>query len=234
MKVASTVFTVVTAFTLLHLSAMCAGEEIPLEQITVSAFRITTPLNQTTQSVDVIGREIVRRRPASFIEILDQVPGVHVDQAGVGGGLSNAYIRGSDPNHVLIIVDGVRMNDPMTSRGGGYDLSSLDVAILERVEVIRGGGSVLYGADAMGGVINVITRRIEGGAVSGSAFAALGTQGYQSAAASLSGGTDEMRMSVSASNLQDGVSHEGGELDLSSFVGSVVAQTTATDRKSVV
>ena len=84
------------------------------------------------------------------VDLFRQVPGLQIDQLGGPGGLSSVYIRGSDPNHTLVLIDGVRVNDPTNARGGGYDLSNLDPSNIERVEVLRGAASSVYGADAMG------------------------------------------------------------------------------------
>lgn len=130
--------------------------EIPLPVYTlpteeVSAYRTPVQLRETSQGVSVIGeKEISARNAASAVELFQQIPGIQIDQVGNAGGQGNIYLRGSEPNHTLILIDGVRLNDPTNNRGGGYDLSSLDPSGIERIEIIRGAGSALYGADAMG------------------------------------------------------------------------------------
>jgi len=186
--------------------------------IEVTAYRVPTAISETTQGVDVVTRrELDARKPATVIDLLGQIPGLHVDQAGAAGGIANVYIRGSDPNHVLVVVNGIRMNDPTTSRGGGYDFSSLEVDIIERIEIIRGGGSAIYGAEAMGGVINIVTRRNAGTEVSGSVSGGVGTHGYMKESASLSGGTGAMRFTISGSSAKDGRAGDGGTADQRTF-----------------
>ena len=117
-------------------------------------------LRETSQGVTIINEKaIAARNPASAVELFQQIPEIQIDQVGNAGGQGNIYIRGSEPNHTLILIDGVRLNDPTNNRGGGYDLSSLDPSSIERVEIIRGAGSAMYGADAMGGIVNIVTKR---------------------------------------------------------------------------
>jgi outer membrane cobalamin receptor len=94
----------------------------------------------------------------SVVDLLRRVPGVHVGQPGSRGGRASIYTRGLDPNHTLILIDGVRMNDPTNNRGGSFDLSTLDPAGIERIEISRGPISAVHGSDAIAGVINIITR----------------------------------------------------------------------------
>src|SRR5581483_6322419 len=106
-----------------------AGEQTP--GVEVTAYRVPVTLQETAQGVTVIDRqEIEIRKPDSVIELLRQVPGVQIDQVGSPGGVSSIYIRGSDPEQVLVLIDGVRVNDPMLSRGGSYDISSIDPALM--------------------------------------------------------------------------------------------------------
>ena len=101
-------------------------------------------------------------KPAKLADLLRRVAGVHVDQVGGRGGTGSLYLRGADPNYTLVLVDGVRVNDPTNARGGSFDFSALDVADVERVEIARGPYSAVYGGDALAGVINIVTRRRPG------------------------------------------------------------------------
>jgi len=113
--------------------------------------------------VTVISREqIAAQQATSVTELLRQVPGVHIDQAGARGGISSVYVRGSDPNFTVVLIDGVKVNDPTNSRGGSFDFSTLSTDNIERIEIVRGPLSAVYGSDALGGVMNIITRRGEG------------------------------------------------------------------------
>jgi vitamin B12 transporter len=128
--------------------------------VIVTATVAPTPLDRTTAPVTVISREqIAAQQATSVTELLRQVPGVHIDQAGARGGISSVYVRGSDPNFTVVLIDGVKVNDPTNSRGGSFDFSTLSTDNIERIEIVRGPLSAVYGSDALGGVINIITRR---------------------------------------------------------------------------
>lgn len=131
-----------------------------LEPVLVSASRIPGTLEETTASMTLISREeIEARQPASMVDLLRHVSGLHVDQPGGRGGVSSVYIRGADPNFTVVLIDGVKVNDPTNSRGGGFDFSMLDPENIERIEIVRGAVSSVYGSDAMGGLIKITTRR---------------------------------------------------------------------------
>jgi outer membrane cobalamin receptor len=130
-----------------------------LEPVVVTASREPQPWSQTPGTVSVITREeIERQRYQSVTDVLRHVPGVHVDQPGPRGSRSSIYTRGLDPNHTLVLIDGVRVNDPTNNRGGSFDLSGLDPAGVERIEVVRGPLSAVHGSDAIAGAVNIVTR----------------------------------------------------------------------------
>jgi vitamin B12 transporter len=195
---------------------------LPTEE--VRAFRVPVQLRETSQGVSIVtNREIEARNPATAVDVLQQVPGLQVDQVGGAGGVSSVYVRGSEANHVLILIDGVRVTDPTNTRGGGFDFSALDAASIERIEVIRGAGSAIYGADALGGIINIVTKRGKTG-FRGSVAGSVGGQDYRQAQGSLSGGSNSFQYNVNASKLQDGKQSDGGDLDLTAFSGSLAFQ----------
>lgn len=104
-------------------------------------------------------REIEARQPVDAIELLRQIPGMHIDVAGGRGAVSSLYTRGADPNFTTVLVNGVKLNDPSNSRGGSFDFSTLDLDNIERIEVMRGPFSAIHGSDALAGVVNIVTRR---------------------------------------------------------------------------
>ena len=130
--------------------------ELELEQIVVTATRTATTILDSPDHVTVIsGEEIAASGALSLADALQQVAGLEIKDYGTAGSLKSVRIRGSAPSQVLILVDGVRVND---SWQGLVDLSQLSVENIERIEILRGGTSALYGADAMGGVVNIITK----------------------------------------------------------------------------
>jgi outer membrane cobalamin receptor len=131
-----------------------------LEPVVVTATLTPVELTQVSSSVTVISREQIEATQARNItELLRPVPGVHIDQPGGRGSVSSVYLRGGDPNFTLVLLDGIKMNDPTNSRGGSFDFATLDIDNIERIEIVRGPVSVVHGADAVSGVINIITRR---------------------------------------------------------------------------
>jgi vitamin B12 transporter len=153
-----------------------AAPPLQLDPVVVSATRIPTPREQLGSSVSVITRdEIERRQARTLSEILQDVPGVYVSQSGGPGSTSSISLRGTNPNHTKIFIDGIDVSDP-SAPNGMFDFSQILAADIERVEVLRGPQSGLYGSDAIGGVVNIITRRGSGppqfrGQIEGGSFA---------------------------------------------------------------
>ena len=139
-----------------------AETAVDLAPVSVTANRTPTPLDAVGASVTVITREqIEAQQVRQLSDVLRQAPGVVVSSFGGPGSLTEVRIRGAETNQTLVLIDGVRVNDP-SSVGAGYDFGHLQADDIERVEVVRGPQSALYPSDAIGGVINIITRRGEG------------------------------------------------------------------------
>ena len=131
----------------------------PQTEIVVTGSRVATPADDLAANVTVLSREdFEAQKPRQLADILRRVAGVHIDQVGGRGGTGSLYLRGADPNYTLVLVDGVRVNDPTNARGGSFDFSTFDVADIERVEIARGPYSAVYGGDALAGVVNIVTR----------------------------------------------------------------------------
>lgn len=156
----SALFTVLSSLSFVSLAA---GQQVPvveLEPVVVTASALPQRPGKTSANVTLVGKDEIERMQANRVsEVLSQIPGLHVDEMGSRGGISSVYIRGGDPNFTLVMIDGIPINDPMNPRGGSVDLSSLTPEHIERVEVVRGPMSSLYGSDAMAGAINIITQR---------------------------------------------------------------------------
>ncbi len=172
----------------------------------VSATRTETPASHVGSSVTVISAEELRANQYVWIfEALRQVPGVDVVRNGSYGAVTSVFIRGTNSNHTLALVDGVELADP-SSPTGAVDFGDFAPDNIARIEVLRGSASSLYGSDAIGGVINIITREGSGPP----RFSFVGEGGsYQTVhgLVSASGGTPWVNYSVSASGLRsDGIS----------------------------
>ena len=138
------------------------GPQVLQHTVVVTATRIETPAREVASSVTVIpGYEIDRSRRPDLIEALRAVPGLAVLQNGGPGEAASVFVRGSKSEHVLVLLDGVEVNDPMNP-SRSFDFAHLAAGGIERIEVLRGPQSPLYGSDALGGVINVLTRRGQG------------------------------------------------------------------------
>lgn len=137
-------------------SKVSAPHQPPPVRAVVTATKRPVPIEKVSRFVTVITREEIQRQRAVFVsDVLRALPGVTVMQSGPQGRNVGTFIRGLNSNHALFLVDGAQVNSPTT---GSFDVTSITVDNVERIEVLRGPQSVLYGADAMGGVINVVTR----------------------------------------------------------------------------
>jgi vitamin B12 transporter len=128
------------------------------ESVVITATRLPTPELEIASSVTVVtADDIAARQERTFSELLRDIPGLNVVQEGGSGGLTSVFMRGTNSNHVKVLVDGIDVSDP-SNAGAVFDFGQLLTQDIERVEVLRGPQSGLYGSDAIGGVINVITR----------------------------------------------------------------------------
>jgi vitamin B12 transporter len=149
----------------LSLSRQAGAQEttqVTLPPIVVSPTTIPTPASQTASSVTVItGEELERDHQRTVPDVLRSVPGLNVVQTGGPGGQTAVFMRGTNSNHVKVLIDGVDMSDPSTPNGA-FDFAHLLTGDVERIEVLRGPQSGLYGSDAIGGVISITTKKGEG------------------------------------------------------------------------
>ncbi len=126
-------------------------------ELVVTATRAAQPLSEIGQAVTVIRRaEIERRQTTVVSDLLATTPGVTVTRNGTVGALTSVRIRGAEADQTLVVIDGVRVNDP-SSTGGGFNFGNLLSSSVERIEILRGPNSVPWGSQAIGGVVNIIT-----------------------------------------------------------------------------
>ncbi|MEO1042433.1 MAG: TonB-dependent receptor [Pseudomonadota bacterium] len=168
--------------------------------IVVTGTRLPTPLDQVGRSVTVLtGADIELRQQRFIYDALAAVPGIQILRTGSFGSAATVSVRGLDSDQTLVVQDGVVVNNP-SSFGNGFDFANFDTADIERIEVIRGAQSTLYGSDAIGGVINIITKDGREG-FGGDALLELGSFDSVRAGASVYGGNQiaSGRVSISAS-----------------------------------
>ncbi|GEP10036.1 TonB-dependent receptor plug domain-containing protein [Methylobacterium gnaphalii] len=138
------------------------GTADTLEEISVSATGVPTPISQTGSSVTVLSAETLEQQQRRTVsDALQQVPGLNIVQNGGPGGQTSVFIRGANPNHTKVLIDGIDASDP-SNANGAIDFAHLLTDDLARIEVLRGPQSGLYGADAIGGVVSFTTKRGEG------------------------------------------------------------------------
>ena len=183
------------------------GEDrVRIDTIIVTGTRIEQTVAETGSTVHIIDAEEIAA--LGFSHALDAVagaPGVTVNQNGSFGGSATVRIRGASSDQTLVLVDGVSVNDA-SSPGGGFDFARLDTENIERVEILSGPQSTLWGADAIGGVVSITTRR-PGEGLGGSLFAQGGSHGALRAGASLGHGGSAGDFRLAATRLNtDGVS----------------------------
>ncbi len=182
---------------------------------------VPTPQDMASNSVSVLSnRHIEARHANSVTDLLRQVPGLHVDQAGGRGSVSSVYLRGGDPNFTVVLIDGVKVNNPANTRGGSYDFSTLDIANIERIEIGRGPLSAVFGSDAMSGVINIITRRARQKREAHAEFSA-GGEGYLSTRVGAGGADQWGDYSVNVSLTDDGEPVEGSHNEARALSGNL-------------
>lgn len=145
------------------------------DEMVVSANRFEQPISSILAPVTVVTREDIDHwQSNTVIDVLRRLPGVDIAQYGGIGQQSSLFIRGSESRHVLVLIDGVRLNQAGIS--GSSDMSQIPISLVQRIEYIRGARSAVYGSDAIGGVVNIITRRDNVGTTLN---AGIGSYGYQ-------------------------------------------------------
>jgi vitamin B12 transporter len=182
-----------------------------LDPVVVTATRTEAPLSSLGSSVTLITREDIENRQAvHLIDVLRTVPSLDVVRSGGLGQKISIFLRGSESNHTLVLIDGIEVNDPSTP-GRAFDFAALSADNIERIEIVRGPGSTLYGSDAMGGVINIITRKGAGKPNGTLAFEGGSFKTHQEKF-SLNGGTELVNYAFAGSFLEsDGISAAGTE-----------------------
>ena len=134
-----------------------AGSELYLSVTATTPSRLEEPVESSPGSVTVLtAPEIEAQRPITAPEVLRDLPGVSLQEDGTMGESATLTLRGAEPTQTLILMDGTRLNSPFR---GGFDLGDFMMDQIDQVEVVRGAQSALYGSDAMGGVVNLITRK---------------------------------------------------------------------------
>ncbi|RAU42449.1 MULTISPECIES: TonB-dependent receptor [unclassified Pseudomonas] len=184
------------------------ADALKLPDVLISADRQVEARSDSTAANTVFTRaDIERLQPTSVTDLLDRVPGVQVAPSGGRGSLPGISIRGTKSAQTLVLVDGQRIANATSADSA---LQYLNVEQIERVEVLRGSRSVVYGADAIGGVIQIFTRRSAGQGLQARLHTGVGNRGTRQSSMGLSGGNAQTRFSLSTSlDETDGIDRTG-------------------------
>ncbi|MHB8836617.1 MAG: TonB-dependent receptor plug domain-containing protein [Candidatus Methylomirabilia bacterium] len=197
-------------------------------EILVSATRIESTLATSPDAITVVSREEIEQLQARTVaDVLETVPGVIVSHTGQPGAQTSVFMRGANSGHTLVLVDGVRVNSAFNGR---YDFVDLTVDNVERIEVVRGPQSTRYGSDALGGVINIVTKR---GAPepTGAALLELGSNASLRARGSAAASVGTLGVSAEISHFDTDNERPNGQYTVTG--GSFGATWQALDRLAV-
>ncbi len=173
------------------------------DRILVTGTRFRTPLDRIGRSVSVITADDIEIRQQRFVfDTLQALPGVQVIRSGSFGALASVSIRGLPSDQTLVVQDGVVLNNP-ASFGNGFNFANFDTSDIQQIEVLRGAQSTLYGSDAIGGVINIVTRDGREG-FEADGFLEAGSFGTFRGAATVLGGTERLSGRLTLSGVTTG------------------------------
>jgi len=174
------------------------AENINLDDVVVTASRVQQSRASVVADVTVIDRETIERAGASSLtDILRSQPGVQIVTSGGAGTASSVFLRGTNSDHVVVLVDGLRINSATL---GTTAFESIPLAQIERIEILRGPASSLYGSDAIGGVIQIFMRKGDSEKLLAHAAAGLGSYDTKTAEAGISGGYGNLQYGVNLSS----------------------------------
>jgi vitamin B12 transporter len=212
MKSRIAVFVLGLGFLVMFSYAALADETtVKLNEVVVTATKTEQGLEDITQSVTVITADEIRESGATTAaEIIERTTGVEVNDIGPTGAVTGISIRGSTSTQVLVLLDGMRLNSAGT---GGFDMSDLPVPLenIDRIEIVRGPASALYGADALGGVVNIITKKPTG--LASTITGAGGSHGYWTLGAHNSDRIGNFYYDLSVNEERDGGYRINSDLD---------------------
>lgn len=171
------------------------------QAIVVSPTATATPIDQIASSVTVItAKEMERDQRRTVPDALATVPGLNIVQSGGPGGQTSIFMRGTNSNHTKVLIDGIDVSDP-SNPNRTFDLGQLLTSDIQQIEVLRGPQSGLYGADALGGVISIITKKGEGPARATGMIEA-GSFGTFNQTAALSGSQDRINYAFNVAHFR--------------------------------
>lgn len=190
-----------TAVALGGFSCMALAAEAPLalDDQLITATRTEQRAGQSLASVSVLDREDIERSQAQSVpDLLRRLPGISLSSNGGPGKATSLYLRGSESDHVLVLIDGIKAGSVSS---GGASFQDLPVELVERIEVVRGPRSSLYGSEAIGGVIQIFTRKGAEQGLSPWAYAGAGSQSTYEGSAGVAAGDGRGWFTLGVSSL---------------------------------
>jgi vitamin B12 transporter len=205
---------------------VAASQADSLPRVVITATRVDAPTGSGIAATSVIDRAFIDRTGVRDVaELLRFVPGISIARSGGPGAQSSVFLRGGENDYVRVMVDGVQVNDP----GGAIDLAWLSVDDVDRIEVVRGPSSVLYGTDAVSGVVQLFTRRGSSRAVEGEL--AVGRYGRRLFRGSLATGSDRLSLTLGgARETSDGILAFNSNYDRDVVNAAMVAKPSVSTR----
>lgn len=179
---------VVTLFSTASVQAEPAARD-SIDTIVVTATRLGQTATETGSSLSIITAEEIEELGLIYVlDAIAQAPGVTINQNGAFGGNASVRIRGASSEQTVVLIDGIPVNDP-SSPGGGFNFARLDTENIERIEVLKGPQSTLWGTDAIGGIVSITTKS-PGAGFGGEAFAEYGSFNTLRGGASVANASD--------------------------------------------
>jgi vitamin B12 transporter len=207
-----------------------AQEAKRVDPVVVTATPVETPAEQLGAAVSVVaGEDFQTYHYPTVDEALRNVPGVEIRRSGAYGKTTSVTIRGANANQVQVLVDGLRVKSPTL---GQVDLSDISPDLIERIEVIRGAQSTLYGADAIGGVVNIITRKGKGGPLQATVQQEVGNYDTLASRATVYGAWKMLNYALSASHFESNGQFQNDETDthaISARIGATLPWNSTLD-----
>jgi vitamin B12 transporter len=186
------------ALVVLALAGQQPQDTVVLKPVVVTATRVPVAANMLASAVTVLrGSDLVAQGIRTVAAALEAVPGAHLVETGSYGGQTALFMRGGESDYTKVLLDGV----PLNQAGGGIDLAHLTTDNVDRIEIVRGPVSVLYGSDAMTGVVQIFTRTGQGAAQVGAELRA-GTYASTEGALDVVGGTKTIAYSARVSQFR--------------------------------
>jgi len=200
-----------------------------LQEVTVTATKFAKSQSETGKVLTIIDENQIKMSAGKDIsQLLNEQTGLFINGANSNPGKDKSvYLRGARGEYTVILLDGVPLNDPSSIGGGAYDLRMIPLDQVERIEILKGNQSTLYGSSAIAGVINIITKKDSDKPLRGSATLSYGSFNTRKGSVSVSGGTSKIDYSIGASRvLTEGISEAKDTLGTENFDNDGVTQNS--------